>query len=73
MMNLDEPENVAVQKPQEILPPPPKLKVGLTEVREYRADVTWPSLTELQVPEAFKQEHADFYKTGPRFYTFSIS
>ena len=73
MMNLDEPENVAVQKPQEILPPPPKLKVGLTEVREYRADDTWPSLTELQVPEAFKQEHADFYKTGPRFYTFSIS
>ena len=62
MMNFDEPENVAVQKPVATLPPLPPMKAAMTENKEYRADVTWPTVGELQVPETFKQENEQFYK-----------
>ena len=62
MMNFDEPENVAVQKPVATLPPLPPMKAAMTENKEYRSDVTWPTVGELQVPETFKQENEQFYK-----------
>ena len=62
MMNFDEPENVAVQKPVATLPPLPPMKAAMTENKEYRSDVTWPTVSELQVSETFKQENEQFYK-----------
>lgn len=64
MMISDEPENVVVQRPVATLPPLPPIKAAMTENKEYRSDVTWPPLSELQVSDTFKQENEQFYKQG---------
>ena len=43
------------------------MKATMTENREYRTDVTWPTMKELTdagVPESFIQENDIFYKQG---------
>ena len=36
----------------------------MTENKEYRADVSWPTMKELEVPESFINENEIFYKQG---------
>ena len=55
-----------VQKQNNDLPPAP-MKATMTENREYRADVSWPTMKELTdagVPDSFIQENEVFYKLG---------
>lgn len=65
MMNFDEPENVQVQvKKDDIALKPPPMKAAMTENKEYRADVSWPSMKDLEVPASFIDENEWFYKAG---------
>ena len=42
----------------------PVLKAGLTENKEYRGDIEWPTLAELEVPQEFKDANEEWYKIG---------
>ena len=54
---------VQVKKDDIDLKPPP-LKAAMTENKEYRADVSWPTMKELEVSESFLNENEIFYKQG---------
>ena len=62
-MMLQDDVKVAVKEKKDPLPMP-ALKQGLTESKEYRGDVVWPTMAELQVPQEIKDKHEEWYKLG---------
>ena len=62
-MMLQDDVKVEVKKKEDPLPMP-KLKASLTENKEFRGDVVWPTMTELTVPNEIKEKYAEWYKQG---------
>ena len=62
-MMLQDDVKVEVKKKEDPLPMP-KLKASLTENKEFRGDVVWPTMAELTVPNEIKEKYAEWYKQG---------